>query len=60
MATGDVVIFHGAKAYLLEQGWQSTDTIKCAILNDDVTPSAAEVNPTLTSDGKAEVGTGGD
>ena len=47
MATGDVTVFDEAKAYLLDGGFESTDDIKCAILDNTTTPTAAFATPAL-------------
>jgi hypothetical protein len=57
MAKGDLTIFQEAMAYMLDGGWASTDVIKCAILDDTVTPAADDATPTLGD--YTEVGTAG-
>jgi polygalacturonase len=47
MAQGDVVIFDEAKAYMIDGGWEPADVIKCAILDDTVTPAAGDTTPAL-------------
>lgn len=47
MATGDVTIFNEAMAYMLDGGWEAADDIKVAILDNTVTPTAADVTPAL-------------
>jgi hypothetical protein len=57
MARGDVTIFEEARATLIEGGWEPTDVIKCAILDDTTTPAADDAAPELGD--YTEVGTGG-
>jgi len=57
MARGDVTVFEEARATMIEGGWEPTDTIKCAILDDTTTPTAADATPALGD--YTEVGTGG-
>lgn len=47
MAVGDVTVFDEAKAYMIDGGWESADDIKCAILDDTTTPTAADATPAL-------------
>jgi len=47
MATGDFIVFDEAKAYLLDGGFEASDDIKCAVIDDTVTPSAASATPVL-------------
>ena len=47
MARGDVTVFDEAKAYMIDGGWEATDDIKCAILDDTTTPAAADTTPAL-------------
>ncbi len=47
MATGDVVVFDEAKAVMLDGGWEAADDIKCAILDNSTTPTAADATPAL-------------
>jgi len=47
MATGDVTVFEEAKAYMIDGGWESTDDIKCAILDNTTAPTAADTTPAL-------------
>lgn len=47
MAVGDVVVFDEAKAYMIDGGWESTDDIKVAILDNTVAPTAATATPAL-------------
>ena len=47
MATGDVTVFDEAKAYMIDGGWEATDDIKCAILDNTTTPAAGDTTPAL-------------
>lgn len=47
MATGDIVWFDEALAYMVDGGWESTDDIKCAILDNTTTPAAGDTTPAL-------------
>lgn len=47
MATGDVTVFDEAKAYMIDGGWESADDIKCAVLDNTTTPTAADTTPAL-------------
>lgn len=57
MAAGDVTVFEEAKAYMIDGGWEPTDTIKVAILDNTTTPTAADTTPALGD--YTEVGTAG-
>ena len=57
MARGDVTVFEEAKAYLLDGGFESADDIKCAILDNTATPTAAFATPALSD--FTEVGAAG-
>lgn len=57
MARGDFTVFEEAMAYMLDGGWEPGDDIKVAILDDSVTPTAADATPALAD--YTEVGTGG-
>ena len=57
MAQGDVVVFEEALEYLLDGGFEGTDVIKCAVLDDTTSPSAAFATPALGD--FTEVGTAG-
>ena len=57
MARGDVTVFDEAKAYMIDGGWEAADDIKCAVLDDTVTPAAGDTTPALGD--YTEVGTGG-
>lgn len=57
MARGDVTVFEEALAYMIDGGWGSSDTIKCAILDNTATPTASDATPALGD--YTEVGTGG-
>ena len=58
MARGDVTIFEEARAYLIDGGWEGTDTIKCAILDNTTTPAVDDTTPALGD--YTEVGTDGE
>lgn len=47
MATGDITVFNEAKAYMIDGGWESADTIKLALLTSAVTPAAGDTTPAL-------------
>lgn len=47
MAAGDLTIFNEAKAYILDGGWEPTDDIKVALLDNTSAPSAADGTPSL-------------
>lgn len=47
MARGDVTVFDEAKAYMIDGGWEAADDIKCAILDNTATPTAADGTPAL-------------
>ena len=47
MARGDVTVFDEAKAYMLDGDFGSSDFIKCAILDNTTTPTAAFATPAL-------------
>lgn len=57
MAQGDITFFEEALAYIQDGGWESTDTIKCAILDNTVTPTAGFATPALGD--FTQVGSGG-
>lgn len=57
MAAGDVTVFEEAKAYMIDGGWEPTDVIKVAILDNTTTPTAADTTPALGD--YTEVGTAG-
>jgi hypothetical protein len=57
MAVGDVTVFDEAKAYLLDGGFESTDDIKVAVLDNTATPTAGFATPSLSD--FTEVGTAG-
>jgi len=57
MAAGDITVFNEALEYMLDGGWAGTDTIRCAILDNTVTPAATTITPTLGD--FTEVGTAG-
>lgn len=57
MATGDVAFFEEALLEAFFTGWAGTDTIKLAICDNTVTPTAATATPTLSD--FTEVGTAG-
>ena len=47
MAQGDITFFDEAKAFMIDGGWEATDDIKCAILDNTTTPAAADATPAL-------------
>ena len=47
MATGDVLIFDEAMAYMLDGGWEAADDIKCAIVDNTVAPTVGLATPAL-------------
>ncbi len=47
MATGDLVVFDEAKAYLIDGGWEPADIIKMAVIDNTTTPTAADPIPSL-------------
>ncbi len=57
MAAGDITWFEEAKAYMLDGGWESTDDIKVAVLDNTTTPTASDTTPALSD--YTQVGTAG-
>jgi hypothetical protein len=57
MARGDVTVFEEAKAYMIDGGWEAADDIKCAVLDNTTTPTAADATPALAD--YTEVGAAG-
>ena len=57
MAQGDITFFDEAKAYMIDGGWEAADDIKCAILDNTTTPTAADATPGLAD--YTEVGAAG-
>ena len=57
MATGDIIFFDEAKAYMQDGDWASTDDMKLAILDNTTTPAAADATPALAD--YTEVGAAG-
>lgn len=57
MAQGDLRVFNEALAYLQDGGFEPTDDIKVAILDNTVTPAIDDVAPDLGD--YTEVGTAG-
>lgn len=47
MAKGDVIVFDEAREYLLDGGFSGTDDIKCAVLDNTLTPIKAHTSPAL-------------
>lgn len=47
MATGDVVFFEEAKDFAFFGAWLTTDDIKCAVIDNTATPTAAWATPAL-------------
>lgn len=48
MAKGDVIFFEEALDFAFFGGWATTDDIKCAILDNTATPTAAFATPALS------------
>ncbi len=48
MATGTIIVFEEAKEYMLDGGFEAADDIKCAVLDNTTTPTAAFATPALT------------
>ena len=59
MATGDFLVFDEAKAHMIDGGWEPADDIKCAILDNTVTPLVTHAAPALGANGLIEVGAAG-
>ena len=57
MAQGDVTFFEESLASIIEGGWEPADDIKCAILDNTLTPVQGATTPTLGD--YTEVGSGG-
>lgn len=57
MARGDIVFFEEALDDAFFTGWAAADDIKCAILDNTATPTAADATPALGD--YTEVGTAG-
>lgn len=57
MAVNDLTVFEEAKAYIQDGGWEATDDIKVAILDNTTAPTAADTTPALGD--YTEVGTAG-
>ncbi len=57
MAIGTVIVFEEAKKFMIDGGFEAADTMKCAILDNTTTPTAAFATPALAD--FTEVGTGG-
>jgi len=47
MARGDVTFFQEANEYMVDGGFEAADDIKCAVLDNTATPTAAFLTPTL-------------
>jgi len=47
MATGDFTVFDEAKAKMIEGNWASTDNFNLAIIDNTVTPTAADATPVI-------------
>jgi len=47
MAAGDISVFDEAKAYMIDGGWEATDTIKFALLTATTAPTDADTTPAL-------------
>jgi hypothetical protein len=57
MAVNDVTVFNEAKAYMIDGGWEPADSIWCAILDNTLAPTAADLTPALAD--YTQVGTAG-
>lgn len=57
MALGTVTVFQEAKAYMIDGGWEATDDIKCAILDNTTAPLVGDTTPALAD--YTEVGSAG-
>jgi hypothetical protein len=57
MARGDFVVFNESMALQLDGGWAAADTIKVAICDNTVAPTATTATPSLND--FTEVGTAG-
>jgi len=57
MARGDVTFFQEANEYMYDGGFEAADDIKCAVLDNTATPTAAFATPTLSD--FTEVGAAG-
>ena len=49
MATGDIVFFNEAKAYMLDGGWEAADDIKVMVARNTVVPTASTAGPVYTT-----------
>jgi hypothetical protein len=47
MAAGDVTVFNESMGYLIEGGWEPTDTIKVALVTSAATPAKTTASPAL-------------
>ena len=57
MAQGDIFVFDEAMAFIFDGGWEAADDIKCAILDDTLSPAVGITTPSL--DDYNEVGASG-
>lgn len=57
MALGDITWFNESMEYERDGGWASTDDLKVAVLDNTVTPTAADLTPALAD--YTQVGTAG-
>lgn len=57
MAAGDLVVFNEARGFLIDGGFESTDTLKCALVTSATAPTASTASPTLSD--FTEVAAGG-
>jgi len=48
MAQGDVTVFDEFKAYMMDGDWGSTDSIRCAIVDNTTPPTKSDTTPQLT------------
>ena len=49
MARGDLAVFEEAKAYIIDGGFASTDTIKLALVTNAVVPTTADAVPGMNA-----------
>lgn len=47
MATGDLLFFDEAKAYMIDGGWEAADDIKVAFCDNTVNPAVADAAPII-------------
>jgi hypothetical protein len=49
MATGTIIFFDEAKAYMQDGGWNIADDMKCAVLDNTTVPVVGQATPTLAT-----------